>query len=87
VSLPILVALRRVPTWLVVVLMALFLFAGLVIPIPWLSAIMLLLVAVFLGWLLLLSWPVLGPGSRLLRLFVVGALLVVAFLRATGGWA
>jgi hypothetical protein len=76
-----------VPTWLIVVLMALFLFAGLVIPITWLSAVMLLLVAVFLGWLLLLSWPVLGPGSRLLRLFVVGALLVVAILRATGGWA
>lgn len=86
-SLPILIAMRRVPTWLVVVLMALFLFAGLVIPIPWLSALMLLLVAVFLGWLLLLSWPVLGSGSRLLRLFVVGALLVVAFLRVTGGWA
>ncbi len=52
-SLPLLVALRRVPTWLVVVLMALFLFAGLVIPIVWLSAIMLLLVAVLRatgGW-------------------------------------
>ena len=85
-SAPILVMFTRMPKWLVVVGMALLLFAGLVMPAPlgWLGAIFLVIVAVFLGWLLALSWPVIGFSARWLRVFVVAALLGIAALKVMG---
>jgi hypothetical protein len=41
------------------------------------GGICLLLLGAFFGWLLLISWPVLSPIGRLLRLLVVG--VIVAF--------
>ena len=85
-SYPALVALTRVPRWLIVVLMAVCLFLGLIQTgdLAWLGAILLGIVAVFLGWLLALSWPVLGPGSRLIRLVTVLAVLGIAVMKALG---
>lgn len=85
-SAPLLVAFTKVPRWLVVVGMALLLFAGLVMPasLGWLGCILLLIVAAFLGWLLALSWPVIGFAARWLRVLVVAALVGIAVLKAMG---
>jgi cation transport ATPase len=78
-----LVLLQRVPRWLVVVLMALALFLGLIQSgsLAWLGGILLLIVALFLGWLLALAWPVLTPTSRAIRLIVVAATVGLAILK------
>jgi hypothetical protein len=39
------------------------------------GGICLLVLAAFFGWLLLISWPVLSPVGRLLRLVVVGVIV------------
>ena len=85
-SYPLLLQLRRVPRWLMVVLPGVLLFAGLVMPasLAWLGGVLLALVGVFLGWLLVLSWPVLGASSKLLRLIVIVAVFGIAFLKAMG---
>lgn len=85
-SLPLLTAVSRVPRWLVVVIMATLLFLGLVQTgaLAWLGALMLLVVAAFLGWLLLLAWPALPAGSRATRLVVVLALIGIAVFKAMG---
>lgn len=85
-SYPILLQLRAIPRWIMVVLPGVLLFAGLVMPasLAWLGGLLLALVGVFLGWLLLLSWPVLGQSSRLLRLIVIVAVFGIAFLKAMG---
>lgn len=41
------------------------------------SSLLLLVVAVFLGWLALLSWPAIGVGGRVLR--VAGTAVVAAY--------
>ncbi|MEI7629842.1 MAG: DUF6703 family protein [Actinomycetes bacterium] len=85
-SFPILVMLHRVPRWLLVILTALALFLGLIQTgdLAWLGGILLLLVAFFLGWLLVLSWPVLGFASRLLRLLVVIAIVGISIYKFLG---
>lgn len=87
-SYPVLVSLTRVPRWLLVVLMAVCMVTGLMLSdgLAWLGALLLLVVAFFLGWLLALSWPVIGPGSRALRLLTVVALAGIAVLKATSGF-
>ena len=85
-SYPLLLQLRAIPRWIMVVLPGVLLFAGLVMPVSfaWLGALLLALVGVFLGWLLLLSWPVLSLSSRLLRLIVIVAVFGIAFFKAMG---
>ena len=85
-STPLLLQLRRIPRWIMVVLPAVLLFGGLVMPVglAWLGGLLLALVGVFLGWLLLLSWPVLSMSSRLLRLIVIVAVFGIAFIKAMG---
>jgi hypothetical protein len=39
---------------------------------------MLLVVAVFLAWLAVLSWPALQPPTRVLRVVAVAALIALA---------
>jgi hypothetical protein len=53
-------------------------------PLAWLGAILLVLVTLMLAWLTALSWPVITPGSRLLRGGVVLALGGIAVLKAMG---
>ena len=43
-----------------------------------------LIVGGFLGWLLVLSWPVLTPGRRATRLIIVVAVLGLAVLKFLG---
>lgn len=85
-SLPLLMALQSAPRWIVVVLLAVALFLGLIQtgPLAWVGTLLLLVVAAFLGWLLALSWPVLKPTSRALRLLVVVVLVGIAVLKAIG---
>ena len=83
-SFPLLSFFTRVPKWLLIVGMAAFLLAGFVIPIPWLGALLLLVVVAFLTWLVVLSWPVLNPASKLLRVIVIVALLGIVVFRFTG---
>lgn len=85
-SIPILARLLSVPRWLIVVAMGTFLFLGLIQTggLSWLGGIFLLIVGGFLGWLLLLSWPVLSTGRRISRIVVVAAVLGIAVLKFLG---
>lgn len=83
VSYPYLVRLNRVPRWLIVILLASLLLAGFITP-SWIGAILLGLLALFLAWLVALSWPVLKPSSRALRVITVVALAGIAVFRAQG---
>jgi hypothetical protein len=85
-SYPFVRQLNALPRWLVVITPAVLLFAGLVMtgPFAWLGAILLVLVTLMLAWLTALSWPVITPGSRLLRGGVVLALGGIAVLKAMG---
>jgi hypothetical protein len=74
-----LVILSRIPRWLLAILVVIALVAGLAVQGP-VGAAFLLALAVFLGWLLALAWPVLPPGSRWAR---AGA---VALVLAAAGW-
>ncbi|MBI1378582.1 MAG: hypothetical protein GC157_14035 [Frankiales bacterium] len=80
-----LVVLHRMPTWLVPALLAVFLVAGLALPFP-AAGILLLVPAVFLTWLLLLSWPAVSPSGRLLRLIAVLAVFGAAVARLAGAF-
>jgi hypothetical protein len=78
-----LLILHRMPTWLVPVLLAVLLLVGLAAPWAW-AGVFLLVVGVFLGWLLLLSWPITPGSGRLLRLVAVVAVFGAAVARLTG---
>lgn len=90
-SLPVLQRLTAVPKWLLVVAMASALFAGLVMP-PQLpvtraiGGILLLIVALFLGWLLALAWPVLGTGSRFIRSVIIVVVVLIAIMKFSGNF-
>lgn len=81
-SAPTLVRLNLMPKWFVPVLLAAFLIGGLVIP-SRLSGLLLLVVAAFLAWLVAISWPLVSPRGRLLRVAVVALVLVVTIFRFT----
>lgn len=85
-SYPILVSLTQVPRWLLVVFMAVCMVTGLMLSdgLAWLGAILLLVVAFFLAWLLALSWPLLSVNSKVLRLITVVALIGIAVLKVMG---
>jgi hypothetical protein len=77
-----LVLMSRLPRWLVPVMLAILLVAGLAISGP-LGAILLAVLALFLGWLVFVSWPVLPATTRIIRLVVVVGILGVAVLQVT----
>jgi hypothetical protein len=87
-SFAVLVVLQRLPRWLVVIAMALLLFFGLIQTgsLSWLGGIFLLIVAVFLGWLLALAWPVLGNTAKFVRVVVVAAVVGLAILKFGGNF-
>jgi hypothetical protein len=78
-----LLVMSSLPGWLVPVVLGVLLLVGLVVPSSW-AGLLLLVPAVFLGWLLMLSWPVIGTAGRLMRLAAVLGLLAAALLRLTG---
>lgn len=81
-STPLLHRLARLPRWIVAALMAVLVVTGLAVTGP-LGAACLVVLAVFLGWLLALSWPVIGAAARTLRLGVVLLLLAAAVWQLT----
>jgi len=85
-SIPVLTRLLAVPRWLLVILIAASLLLGLTLtgPLAPLGAMFLLLVGTFLGWLLLLAWPALTPGRRMIRLVIVFAVVGLALLKLLG---
>ena len=86
VSLPVLTFLSGLPRWLLVVALAGLLVLGVIQtgPLAWLGALILLLLALFFLWLLVLSWPALPATGRILRGVVVLALLAGAYLKIIG---
>jgi hypothetical protein len=86
VSLPLLTRLTRLPKWALVVLLSALLVLGIIQTgsLAWLGALILGLLSLFFLWLLLLSWPVLPPSGRFLRLVVVLALAGATVLKALG---
>lgn len=72
-----LMVLHSLPRWVVPVLLGSMLLLGLILqgPLAWVGGILLAIVSVLVIWLTALSWPVLTPGSRMMR-FVIGLMLV-----------
>jgi hypothetical protein len=73
--------LHQLPPWLVPMLAAGLLVAGLAVR-GLFGGIALAGVAVLLGWLAALSWPRLSGQGRLLRVAVIAAVLAAAAIRA-----
>ncbi len=73
--------LRALPRWLPPVVIAALFVAGLAVH-GWGGAAMLLLIAVFLAWLAVLSWPALPPQTRLLRVAALAVLLALCAWQA-----
>jgi hypothetical protein len=69
--------LHQLPPWLVPIVLAGLFVAG-ALAAGWVGAVALCLVAAFIGWLASLSWPVLRPPGRLLRLAIITLLLALA---------
>jgi hypothetical protein len=74
--------LRQLPAWVLPIVLAAFLVAGLAVR-GWAGAILLCVVAAFLGWLAFLSWSGLAGRGRLGRAVVIAALLALAAFQAT----
>jgi hypothetical protein len=88
ISSPYLVRLHALPRWVIPILMTFLLLVGLLAN-PnetwgfWIGFLALMFIAFFLTWLLILSWMILVPTSRLLRILVIGLLLYASFSRFT----
>jgi hypothetical protein len=78
-----LIRLTRAPRWLVGLVPAVVLLGGLIAPPPW-GPLLLGLVALFLGWLLVLAWPALDLGGKAVRAAVVALTLAATIARAAG---
>ncbi|MCB0915860.1 MAG: hypothetical protein H6525_10745 [Actinobacteria bacterium] len=78
-----LLVLHRMPRWLIPVVMGILLLLGLFIQAAW-AGIFIIAIAVFLGWLLVLSWPVIMPSSRAFRVIVIGVVAVVGVMKLMG---
>lgn len=83
-SAPVLLRMHGWPRWLFPIFTALLLVGGLVIPSAAVSAVLLSLLALVLLWLIALSWPILKPAPRIMRLLVLGALVLATVQRAQG---
>jgi len=85
-SFPALRVLSGLPKWLVVVLPAVLLLLGLIQTgsLAWLGGVLLTIVFLILAWLTALSWPVITPGSRFMRVIVLVALLGITVLKFAG---
>lgn len=76
-STPALLKINDLPRSTVPLAILAFLLVGLFVP-GIVGGFFILMVGLFVGWLLYLSWPLLGASSRLLRLGVVALILVAA---------
>ncbi|CAB4870268.1 unannotated protein [freshwater metagenome] len=69
-SMPALIRLNALPRWFVVVGLGALMVGGLILE-NRIGGLLLLIVTAFVGWLLLLSWPVLNRSARTVRALVV----------------
>lgn len=83
-SAPVLLRLHGWPRWVFPIFTALLLVGGLLVPNAVLAAVLLTLLTLILAWLVALSWPVISPLARLIRILVLGALVMVVIGRARG---
>lgn len=83
-STPILLRLHGWPRWLFPMFTAALLVGGLVLPNLALATLLLSLLSLILLWLIAISWPVLKPLPRLMRILVLGALVFATVQRARG---
>ena len=74
--------LQQLPRWLPPVAIAALFIAGLAVP-GWAGAALLLVVAAFVAWLGILSWPKLSTAGRAGRALVIALVLVAAVVQAT----
>ncbi len=82
-SRPWLARMQRLPNFVVPMALAVMLFLGLALPWNW-AGILLVLIGVFLAWLTALSWPVISPASRALRVVANLAVVGLGVMRLTG---
>ncbi len=74
--------LRQLPAWVVPFVLAALLVAGLAVH-GWPGAAALCVVAVFIGWLGYLSWPMLTASGRIVRVAMFACALALAALQVT----
>jgi hypothetical protein len=83
-SAPWLMRMQLLPGFVIPVLLALLLFLGLALPWAW-TGLLLVSLGLFLSWLHAVSWPALSNPARALRVTVTLGLLLLGFIRVTGG--
>lgn len=79
-SLPLLTRLSALPRLVPFLIVLVLMVAGILIP-GW-GFVLVLLVALFLGWMLFLAWPRLAPPERMMRLAVVAIAVAIAITQA-----
>lgn len=79
-SAPLLIFIHGLPRAAVLIVLVGLMFIGLVSN-GLIGFVALMIVATFIGWLLLLSWPLLAPKPRLLRALAVLLVIVSASVR------
>lgn len=82
-SLPVLAYLRILPSWLMLVATVLLVLGGVFAPSA-VGAALLAVIALLIGWITYLAWPVLPPGGRLGRLGALTLVLIATAVRAAG---
>ncbi len=83
-SAPVLLRLHGLPRWVFPLFTALLLVGGLIVSSPILAAVLLSLLTLLLLWLVALSWPLLSPLARFMRLAVLVGLVFVIVNRLQG---
>jgi hypothetical protein len=79
----ILIRLTRLPRYVLPGIVLALMLVGLSAPLPY-AVVALGLVAALVGWLAVLSWPILTPQARLLRTFVMLLLVGAVIARVAG---
>lgn len=79
----VLVRLSTLPALLIPSAMLALMLVGLMAPVP-VAVVALLVVLAFVGWLAILSWPVLDTKGRLLRGILFGLVIGAIIGRVTG---
>jgi hypothetical protein len=82
-SRPLLVRLHRLPQPVVPLLTVVLIAVGVLAPLP-VGLLALALVALFVGWIAYLSWPAVSAGGRVVRVFMVVLVVVLATARWHG---
>ena len=82
-SRPVLARMQTMPSFIIPVALGVMLFLGLTLSAAW-AGILLILIALFLGWLTAVSWPAIGSRSKVLRIVIDLAVLGLGGLKLLG---